>query len=67
MGDAACCVEDGIGDGAPCGGPIGEGAWGGGIGEDCDCGEGLAMPPLSPSIVVESKIQIFLSIYKKNN
>lgn len=50
MGEAACCAEGGIGEGAPpCGGPIGDGAWGGGIGEDW--GEGLAIPPLSPSIV----------------
>lgn len=38
---------DGMGEGDCWGGPIGEGVWGGGIGEDW--GEGLVIPPLSTS------------------
>ena len=38
---------DGMGEGDCWGGPIGEGVWGGGIGEDW--GEGLVIPPRSTS------------------
>lgn len=38
---------DGMGDGDCWGGPIGEGVWGGGIGDDW--GEGLVIPPRSTS------------------
>ena len=41
-----------MGDGDCCGGPIGEGVWGGGMGEDW--GEGLAIPPRSTSSLFSS-------------
>jgi hypothetical protein len=46
---------DAIGEGDCWGGPIGEGVWGGGIGEDW--GEGLVIPPRSTASVWFSDLQ----------
>lgn len=46
---------DGMGEGDCWGGPIGEGVWGGGIGEDW--GEGLVIPPRSTSSLYFSDLQ----------